>query len=104
LVVVRQNLSVGGVLAVALTPDGVGEVHYAANSWRLHRNSSVAIADLANGTKSTLFAADANGNYAPFGDLFNWRDIDAALKSSPESFGHRRAIGRAQDSAKTKLA
>jgi prepilin-type N-terminal cleavage/methylation domain-containing protein len=85
---VKQPIYLDPTISTSLTADGLCEVHYAANAWLLHRNSSIAIGDLMNGTTSTLLAADANGNYAPFGYPYNWRDITTGLKASPEAFGH----------------
>lgn len=75
-------------IAETRTPEGLQLAHYAGSDRIFHRNSSVGIDDLENGTSEKLLAGDANGQYLPLGYPFNWRDADLGMRTSPEGFGY----------------
>lgn len=68
--------------------DGLSNVHCAANSWLLHRNSSISLRKVTTGTSNTLFVSDAFSHYFPFGHPTIWRDVTAGMNRSPDEFGH----------------
>lgn len=73
---------------VAITPrsDGVPQAEYAANSWLMHRNSSINF-DKIGDLQSTLLVAESRGNYLPLGCPGNWRDVAEGFNKSDDSFG-----------------
>lgn len=66
--------------------DGLQELHYAANSWVLYRNSSVTLDEVGD-IQNTLLIAEARGNYRPRGIPGNWRDVRLGLNVSDDGFG-----------------
>lgn len=73
----------------AKSTDGLPLVHYAANQWLLHRNSSVRIKDLEPGTANVLLVGDAFGDFVPFGYPYNWRDPLIPINAESQGFGYR---------------
>lgn len=70
-----------------ISPDGFALVHYAANQYVMHRNSSTDPLKLTSGTSQTVAVGEACGNFVPFGYPYNWRDVLLGLNSSPDGFG-----------------
>ena len=70
------------------SPDGLQLVHYAANQWLLHRNSSVRLKDLETGTSNVLLVGDAFGDFVPFGYPYNWRDPLLPINTHSQGFGY----------------
>lgn len=75
--------------------DGFPISHYAANQWIMHRNSSVRIDELHQGTSSTAIVGEACGSYDPLGYPYQWRDLTLGLGKSHAGFGgaiHNRTM------------
>jgi type II secretory pathway pseudopilin PulG len=72
----------------ARSPDGFSLVHYSANEWLFHRNSSVGIKDIETGTSNTFMVGNAFGDFTPFGYPYNWRDPLTPINTSSEGFGY----------------
>lgn len=72
------------------SPDGFSLVHYSANQWLLHRNSSTEIKEIEAGTSNTLAMADAFGNFAPLGYPYIWRDPLIPMNNSPDGYGYAK--------------
>jgi|GEM_PF-1078911 len=73
-----------------ISPDGIPLVHYAANQWLFHRNSSTSIKDIETGTSNTLAMADAFGHFAPLGYPYIWRDPLLPINTAPDGFGYNK--------------
>lgn len=70
----------------ATRPDGLQLLHYAGNSWILHRNSSVTLKDIGE-LQHTMMAGEVPANFTPLGMPGNWRDVQLGLNTSQEAFG-----------------
>ncbi|QDV18350.1 hypothetical protein Pan153_30070 [Gimesia panareensis] len=66
---------------------GFGLTHYQGNPNLLHRNSSVSLEQLEDGTAHHWLAGEVAGNYQPWGYPFNWHPLGAKLCDGPNSFG-----------------
>lgn len=75
-------------VTIAPRADGFPVPMYAANSWLMHRNSSMTLKQI-NDTANTLLAAEVRGSYLPLGCPGNWRDVAAGLNRSDDAFGCR---------------
>lgn len=67
--------------------DPMVRAHMAANSWILHRNSSVGVKSI-NDTAHTMLVADSSEPYDVFGSTYNWRDPELERNSRPQAFGN----------------
>ena len=76
-----------------LTADGFDLTHYMANGNVLHRNSHIALDDLAAGDKHTWLAGEVAGHYQPRGYPFNWRPLSVKLNAGPDGFGRPSGDG-----------
>ncbi|MBI1312379.1 DUF1559 domain-containing protein [bacterium] len=65
---------------------GFAATHYAANSWLMGPNSSVAIRDIKDGTTNTLLIGQIRDQIPAWGNPVNWRDPAQRL-NSPGAFG-----------------
>jgi prepilin-type N-terminal cleavage/methylation domain-containing protein len=91
----RQTGDFRGSIRIFLRPgvspevsqDSYALMHYAANQYVMHRNSSTDHLKLTSGISQTVAVGEACGNYVPFGSPYNWRDVSLGLNSSPEGFG-----------------
>ena len=70
--------------------DGHPLVHYSANQWLFHRNSSIGLKDIEKGTSNTLLIGNAFGDFTPFGYPFNWRDPLTPINANNDGFGYDR--------------
>lgn len=75
--------------------DGYGLSHYAANSRVMSANTSMKLADIADGTSNTILIGEVNTGFRPWGHPVNWRDPAAGLAASPENFGGAPGTGGA---------
>lgn len=62
-------------------------LHVAANSWLMHRNSSIRIIDIEE-KAGTMLLADSSAPYDVFGSPFNWRNPKLTRGVSPAAFGN----------------
>lgn len=69
------------------SPDGFHLVHYSANQWLMHRNSSIQLADITNGTGSTVLLGESAGQYPPAGYPYNWREVALGIGRDSSGFG-----------------
>ena len=76
-----------------VTANGFELAHYMGNPNVVHRNSHIALDDLAPGDKHTWLAGEVAGHYQPRGYPFNWRPLSVKLNSGPESFGRPTGDG-----------
>jgi hypothetical protein len=67
--------------------DGYGLLHYMANPNAMHRNHCISLDDMTTGTANNWLCGDVAGNYQPWGYPFNWRPLNAPLRSGPNSYG-----------------
>ena len=62
--------------------------HYAASVDLLSGDQRRApLADVADGTATTVLAGEALGDFKPWGDPTNWRDPRLGINRSPQGFG-----------------
>jgi hypothetical protein len=66
---------------------GFGLTHYAANSWVMGANKSMAIRDITDGAANTLLIGEINANFKPWAQPVNYRDPSIGLNKSPNGFG-----------------
>lgn len=75
--------------------DGYGLSHYAANVRVLGGNTKMRLADIADGTATTILAGEVNANFRPWGHPVNWRDPARGVNRTPYGFGGPRGSGGA---------
>jgi prepilin-type processing-associated H-X9-DG protein len=85
----RTELPVYWVPAIPDRKDGVGYAlsHYAGNAHVLGCDVPRTLADVKDGTASTLMAGEVVGDFKPWGYPANWRDPALGINRPPEGFG-----------------
>lgn len=73
-----------------LSPDGIPFVHFSANQWLFHRNSSTRTKDLETGTSNTLAMGNSLGNFDSLGSPYIWRDPLIPINTTPDGYGYNQ--------------
>jgi hypothetical protein len=62
-------------------------IHYAANDKLLRAGSKLRPQDIRDGSSRTILFGEAAGNYKPWGQPGNWRNLELGLNKSRDGFG-----------------
>ena len=69
------------------TTTGFALTHDQGNPNLFHRNSSVSLKQMKNGTAHTWMLGEVAGDFQPWGYPFNWRALGTKLCNGPQSYG-----------------
>ena len=67
---------------------GFGVSHWAANQYLMNRNSRIRFGDVRDGLTNTIMAGEVAGNFSPWGQPGNWRDLGRGINKGPDTFGN----------------
>ncbi|WP_435017738.1 DUF1559 domain-containing protein [Tundrisphaera sp. TA3] len=70
-----------------LLPNGLAPSHYAGNVEVLGSSKRLRPSKFRDGVSNTILAGEAGGNFRPWGDPGNLRDIKLGINKSPNGFG-----------------
>ena len=70
--------------------DGYGLNHYSVNCHVLGANRGLKLAQITDGTATTLLAGEINANFKPWAHPINFRDPAKGINRSPDGFGGPR--------------
>ena len=62
-------------------------IHYAGNAWVLGGDRAWKLAEITDGTASTMLVGEAAGAFRPWADPNNWRNPKLGINRSPLGFG-----------------
>jgi prepilin-type processing-associated H-X9-DG protein len=71
----------------AVSDTGYALSHYAGNAGVLNAIAPMAIKDITDGTRHTIFAGEVNSNFKPWGDPTNFRNVALGINQSSSGFG-----------------
>jgi hypothetical protein len=77
-------------LSPVATKEGYALTHYAANASLMHRNSSLKLSQIKNGTANTVLMGETGSEFRPWGGSWNWRSVQAPLGGA-ETFGSQNS-------------
>jgi prepilin-type processing-associated H-X9-DG protein len=85
----RTELPVYRIPAIRERSDGAGYAlsHYAGNAHVLGGDIPRSLAEVTDGTATTIIAGEVAGDFKPWGYPVNWRDPALGINRSPEGFG-----------------